>query len=134
MEKGRSAFDAAIESSAELWMPLLTASLTTSAAFLPIYLAESSVGEFTSSLFKVVTITLLSSWVIALTVVPVLCVLFLRVGKKETTTVSAIEQGYAQYVTTYRTLAPNLQWWKENRPTVWQQYAKESKVNKFTWI
>ena len=95
MEKGRSAFDAAIESSAELWMPLLTASLTTSAAFLPIYLAESSVGEFTSSLFKVVTITLLSSWVIALTVVPVLCVLFLRVGKKETTTVSAIEQGYA---------------------------------------
>ena len=95
MEKGRSAFDAAIESSAELWMPLLTASLTTSAAFLPIYLAESSVGEFTSSLFKVVTITLLSSWVIALTVVPVLCVLFLRVGKKETTTVSAIERGYA---------------------------------------
>ena len=99
MEKGRSAFDAAIESSAELWMPLLTASLTTSAAFLPIYLAESSVGEFTSSLFKVVTITLLSSWVIALTVVPVLCVLFLRVGKKETTTVSAIEQGYAGLLT-----------------------------------
>ena len=27
----------------------------------------------------------------------------------------AIEQGYAHYVTTYRTLAPNLQWWKENR-------------------
>ncbi len=48
--------------------------------------------------------------------------------------VEAIEQGYAHYVTTYRTLAPNLQWWKENRPTVWQQYAKESKVNKFTWI
>jgi len=46
----------------------------------------------------------------------------------------AIEQGYAHYVTTYRTLAPNLTWWKENRPTVWQQYAKESKVNKFTWI
>ena len=39
MEKGKAAFDAAIESSAELWMPLLTASLTTSAAFLPIYLA-----------------------------------------------------------------------------------------------
>ena len=48
--------------------------------------------------------------------------------------IEAIEQGYAHYVTTYRTLAPNLTWWKENRPTVWQQYAKESKVNKFTWI
>ena len=95
MEKGRSAFDAAIESASELWMPLLTASLTTSAAFLPIYLAESSVGEFTSSLFKVVTITLLSSWVIALTIVPLMCVLFLRTGIKATTEPSVIEQHYA---------------------------------------
>ena len=28
--------------------------------------------------------------------------------------IEAIEQGYAHYVTTYRTLAPNLTWWKEN--------------------
>ena len=61
MEQGKSAVDAAIDSSVELRTPLLTASLTTAAAFLPIYLAESSVGEFTASLFKVVTITLLSS-------------------------------------------------------------------------
>ena len=52
-------------------------------------------GEFTSSLFKVVTITLLSSWVIALTIVPVLCVLFLRAAKKATTETSVIEQRYA---------------------------------------
>jgi len=79
MEKGKSAVDAAIESASELRMPLLTASLTTAAAFLPIYLAESSVGEFTASLFKVVTITLLSSWLVSLTIVPLLCVLFIRV-------------------------------------------------------
>ena len=79
MENGQSSFEAALSSSAELRTPLLTASLTTAAAFLPIYLAESSVGEFTASLFKVVTITLLSSWVVSLTIIPLLCVLFLRV-------------------------------------------------------
>ncbi len=79
MGKGQSSVEAALSSSAELKMPLLIASLTTAAAFLPIYLADSSVGEFTASLFKVVTITLLSSWVVSLTIIPLLCVLFLRV-------------------------------------------------------
>ncbi|MEO0974001.1 MAG: efflux RND transporter permease subunit, partial [Pseudomonadota bacterium] len=53
-------------------------SATTSAAFLPIYLAESSTGEYTAPLFIVVTITLLCSWVLALTMVPLLCTKFLR--------------------------------------------------------
>lgn len=79
MQKGKPALQAAIDSAAELRIPLLTASLTTAAAFLPIYLAESNVGEFTASLFKVVTITLLGSWVISLTLIPLLCVSFLKV-------------------------------------------------------
>ncbi len=83
MEQGKSSVDAAIDSAAELRLPLLTASLTTAAAFLPIYLAESVVGEFTASLFKVVTITLLCSWLISLTLIPVLCVRFLKVQKKK---------------------------------------------------
>jgi multidrug efflux pump subunit AcrB len=83
MEKGKSALQAALDSSAELRVPLLTASLTTAAAFLPIYLAESNVGEFTASLFKVVTITLLCSWIISLTVIPMLCVYILKVASKQ---------------------------------------------------
>ena len=94
MEKGQSASDAALSSAAELKTPLLTASLTTAAAFLPIYLAESSVGEFTASLFKVVTITLLSSWVVSLTIIPLLCVLFLRVKTGAVTTPSNLEGLY----------------------------------------
>jgi len=82
MEKGKGAVEAAIASATELRVPLLTASLTTAAAFLPIYLAESNVGEFTASLFKVVTITLLCSWVISLTIIPLLCVKFLKVSPK----------------------------------------------------
>jgi len=79
MEHGRSAKDAAIASARELRIPLLTSSLTTSAAFLPIFLAESQTGEYTAPLFKVVTITLLCSWVIALTLIPMLSVVFMKV-------------------------------------------------------
>ncbi len=75
---GRKAVEAAVSSAGELVVPLLTSSLTTAAAFLPIYLAESDTGEYTAPLFKVVAITLLSSWVLALTMIPLLCVKFLK--------------------------------------------------------
>ncbi|MCG7562601.1 MULTISPECIES: efflux RND transporter permease subunit [Pseudoalteromonas] len=79
MERGKSAVDAAVDSADELKVPLLVSSLTTGAAFLPIFLAESATGEYTASLFKVVTITLLCSWLLAMTMIPMLCVLFTRV-------------------------------------------------------
>ncbi len=79
MASGRSALSAAAESSKELSIPLLTSSLTTAAAFLPIYLAENASGEYTAPIFKVVTITLLCSWLVSLTVIPLLCVQFLKV-------------------------------------------------------
>lgn len=62
----------------ELWKPLFAASLTTIAAFLPIAIADSAVGEYCYSLFVVVTITLLASWLVSLTVVPMLCYYLLR--------------------------------------------------------
>lgn len=99
MERGKSAVQAAIDSASELRTPLLTASLTTAAAFLPIYLAESSVGEFTASLFKVVTITLLSSWLVALTVVPLLCVRFIRVKSASASGSSRIQRVYRRFLT-----------------------------------
>ena len=48
-------------------------------AFLPIYLAESDVGEYCAPLFKVVTITLLCSWILSQTITPLLSVYFLKV-------------------------------------------------------
>ncbi len=79
MAEGKPRVEAAVDSARELRIPLLTSSLTTCAAFLPIYLAEAAVGEYTAALFVVITITLLSSWLIALTLIPLLCVLFVRV-------------------------------------------------------
>ncbi len=79
MERGTAAKTAALEAASELRVPLLTSSLTTAAAFLPIFLAESDAGEYTAALFKVVTITLLCSWILSLTMIPLLCVRYLRV-------------------------------------------------------
>ena len=76
---GKPLQQSAIDSAKELRIPLLTSSLTTAAAFLPIFLAESDTGEYTAPLFKVVTITLLSSWVLSLTMTPMLCAQFLKV-------------------------------------------------------
>ena len=83
MAQGKKPIDAAINSAKELKVPLLTSSLTTAAAFLPIYLAESATGEYTAALFQVVSIALLCSWLMALTLIPLLCAMFLRVEEKE---------------------------------------------------
>jgi hypothetical protein len=45
----------------------------------------------------------------------------------------AIELDFAYYVQTTRDIAPNLSWWKENRPQSWQRFASTTTVNKFTW-
>ncbi len=79
MSTGMKRIEAAVESANELRVPLLTSSLTTAAAFLPIYLAESATGEYTAPLFKVVSIALLCSWLLSLTLIPMLCVFFLKV-------------------------------------------------------
>ncbi|MEM7102070.1 MAG: efflux RND transporter permease subunit [Bacteroidota bacterium] len=83
MESGVSAKQAAIDSSNELIIPLLVSSLTTSAAFLAFFLAESTMGEIMGPLFSVITIALLSSWLLAMTMITLLAVLFIRVKVKD---------------------------------------------------
>ncbi|MEE8526510.1 MAG: efflux RND transporter permease subunit, partial [Thermoanaerobaculia bacterium] len=85
MAEGKKPVPAAVDAAAELRIPLLTSSLTTAAAFLPIYLAESATGEYTAPLFKVVTITLIASWCLSLTMIPMLCAMFLKIEKQADT-------------------------------------------------
>ena len=80
-QNGESAEQAAIAAGKEMAIPLLTSSLTTAAAFLPIFLAESAVGEYTADIFKVVSIALLSSWLLALSFIPLLTIAFIKVKK-----------------------------------------------------
>ena len=81
-ERGMNAIKAAIESGKEMSMPLLVSSLTTAAAFLPIGTAESNVGEYTSDIFYVVTIALLLSFVLSMTLIPMLTTVALKVKPK----------------------------------------------------
>ena len=85
MGRGISSKQAAIESSKELAIPLLISSLTTSAAFLAFFLAESIMGDIVGPLFSVITLALLSSWLVTLTIITLFSYLFVKVkrdGKK----------------------------------------------------
>ncbi|SDX43525.1 Multidrug efflux pump subunit AcrB [Lutibacter oricola] len=83
IENGSNVKQAAIESCSELFTPLLISTLTTSAAFLSFFMAESVMGDIMGPIFVVITIALVSSWVIALSIIPLFCVFFLKIKKKE---------------------------------------------------
>ncbi len=59
-----------------LAIPLLTSSLTTVAAFTPLMLITGGSGEFLISLGQVLSLALLTSWLIAITIVPAFCFWF----------------------------------------------------------
>ncbi len=81
-ENGESVRDAAIDSCRILMIPLLISTLTTSSAFLSFALAETPMGEMASPLFYVVTIALLSSWVLAFTFIPLLAMAIVKTKQK----------------------------------------------------
>ncbi|OIQ22511.1 MAG: multidrug transporter [Flavobacterium sp. MedPE-SWcel] len=83
VENGVPIKKAAMDSCAELFTPLLISTLTTSAAFLAFFMAESVMGDIMGPIFVVITIALLSSWIIALSIVTLFCVFFLKVKKKD---------------------------------------------------
>jgi len=72
MEQGFSRLKAASFAYETTAFPMLTGTLVTAAGFLPIATAASSTGEYTRSLFQVVTIALLVSWVAAVLFIPYL--------------------------------------------------------------
>ena len=78
-ENGENKYKAAIEAGKEMSIPLLISSLTTCSAFLAIFLAESAVGEYTSDIFKVVSIALLASWALAMTFIPLISTVIMKV-------------------------------------------------------
>jgi multidrug efflux pump subunit AcrB len=92
MENGIEAKTAAIDACSELFTPLLISTLTTSAAFLAFYMAESTMGDIVGPIFVVITLALLSSWILALTVITLLCYLFLKVTPKAEKKVSFIDK------------------------------------------
>ena len=102
LEEGATREDALARCGRELSIPLLTSSLTTILVFLPLMLAEHVAGEYTRSISLVLTIALLTSWVLALTVTPTLCYYFLKVDpdkrQQDSKLMAAVYEGYRRFL------------------------------------
>ncbi|QPH54874.1 efflux RND transporter permease subunit [Pontivivens ytuae] len=72
MRKGRKAVEAAAEAARRTQVPLLGATIIGIMAFAGIGLSPDASGEFLFSLFAVIGISLLLSWLLAITVTPLL--------------------------------------------------------------
>ena len=80
MRGGKSAREAATEVAGRTQIPLLGATVIGIMAFAGIGLSPDATGEFLFSLFAVIGISLLLSWLLAITVTPLLAHYFFRVG------------------------------------------------------
>ncbi|WP_448212164.1 efflux RND transporter permease subunit [Colwellia sp. MEBiC06753] len=96
MEKGKSALESASFIVKRTQWPLLGATVIGIAAFSGIGLSDDKTGEFLFSLFAVVLISLMLSWVLAVSLTPLLGKYFYQVGNKQegAQSQSAFHKGY----------------------------------------
>ncbi len=80
LDEGEKPWDAAWKSASELFIPVLSATITIIAAFLPMALLPGMTGEFIRALPYTVTIALFSSFFIAVLLTPLLCFTFIKKG------------------------------------------------------
>ena len=82
LEKGESLSKSASYAWTSIAFPMLSGTLVTVAGFIPIGLNSSAAGEFTFSLFVVIAVSLLVSWIVAVLFAPLLGVTFLPAKMK----------------------------------------------------
>jgi multidrug efflux pump subunit AcrB len=76
--QGEERLDAATNTGRTLSTPLLVSSITTVLMFVPLALAPHAAGEYLRSMSQVILISLGISWLLAMTVTPILCNRFLQ--------------------------------------------------------
>jgi multidrug efflux pump subunit AcrB len=82
--EGMDRTKAAIEAATLPSWPLLAATVIAVMAFYPIYVSTESAGEYCASLFQVVAVALLLSWVLSVTITPLMCIWLLPQPKQTT--------------------------------------------------
>ena len=83
LELGDSLRKAATQVYTSTAFPMLTGTLVTVAGFIPIGLNNSAAGEFTFTLFVVIAVSLIVSWIVAVLFTPLLGVAFLPATMKK---------------------------------------------------
>ena len=81
LAKGMDRKKAAVEAAQIPSLPLLGATIIAVMAFYPIYASSEDVGEYTATLFLVIAISLLISWVVSLTITPLQCIDVIKPGE-----------------------------------------------------
>ncbi|MFW2367837.1 MAG: efflux RND transporter permease subunit, partial [Desulforhopalus sp.] len=81
LAKGMKPLDAAIESASKPSIALLGATIVAAMAFYPVYAATTGAGEYGRSLFVVVAISLVLSWLLAITMTPLNCMAMIKPPK-----------------------------------------------------
>ena len=101
MEKGKSALESASFIVKRTQWPLLGATVIGIAAFSGIGLSDDSTGEFLFSLYAVVLISLMLSWILAVTLTPLLGKYFYKIGNVENNEekLSLFHKGYLWLLT-----------------------------------
>lgn len=85
LDEGVDRWTAAWRSASDLVVPVLTATITIIASFLPMIILTGSVGEFIFSLPITVSIALASSFIVAMLLTPFLCYTFIKKGLHQLT-------------------------------------------------
>jgi len=115
LEQGYDRIRAAAFAYSSTAFPMLTGTLITAAGFLPIATAQSGTGEYTRSIFQVVTIALVLSWIAAVVFIPYFGYRLLPDGDK----LRAEHAGHDLYDTRfYRRFRELLEWCLDHRRTV----------------
>jgi multidrug efflux pump len=108
MEQGWDRFRAATFAYTSTAFPMLTGTLITAAGFTPVGFARSAAGEYTFSIFAVVSIALIVSWVVAVVFTPYLGYKMLDAGKLQA---KARKHGEDIYETPfYRRVRAGVEW------------------------
>ena len=97
MRSGTDRKTAALETGRTLTIPLLTSSLTTILAFMPLMLMVGAAGEYTGSLSYVTAILMVGSWLLAMLVVPLASVWFMKVDSGPSTESNYDTRFYRMY-------------------------------------
>lgn len=83
-QNGATPDEAAIESARVPAWPLLGATIVAVMAFFPVYASSETVGEYCQTLFTVIAISLVVSWIVSMTLTPLQCVDLLKTDNKST--------------------------------------------------
>ena len=83
LQQGMDRTKAAIESAGQPSIPLLGATVVACMAFYPIFASPFGTGEYARSLFIVVAISLLLSWVLSQTITPLMCMVMIPDPKQQ---------------------------------------------------